>query len=241
MTRIYHATSIAVGDHFQLSETANHHLIHVLRASLHESIVLFNGQGGEYETIITQIDKRAVFVEVQNFNPIERESPLKIHLGQGISRGEKMDLTIQKAVELGVTEITPLITERCGVKLTHDRWEKRLEHWNKIIISACEQCGRNTLPKLYAPLSLDNWIGQCSYKTRIILHPVAHQTLAQLKLSQDIGLLSGPEGGFTEPEILLAEKYSFHPVRLGSRILRTETAALAMLAALQTSIGDFSL
>lgn len=241
MIRIYHQAPLKVGDLLPLTDTASHHLLTVLRIHQHEHLSLFNGQGGEFEAIVERIEKRTVWVTLKKFNPIERESTLPIHLGQSIARAEKMDWIIQKAVELGVTEITPLLTERCGVQLPLERWEKRLAHWHKVIVSACEQCGRNTLPILHDKTALPSWLTRHASACKIAIHPFATHTLSQLPPTRSVTLLIGPEGGFSDSEIIQIQKADFHLIRLGPRILRTETAPLAMIAALQTQYGDFSI
>ena len=151
ITRIYQPEPLAIGQAFALNPNASSHIVRVLRLRPGALITLFNGEGGEYSAALTAIEKHQAIVKIKEFFAIERESPLKIHLGQGISRGEKMDFTLQKAVELGVTKITPLFTEHGNVKLTDDRLEKRLNHWRSIVISACEQCGRNRIPEILMP------------------------------------------------------------------------------------------
>ena len=241
MTRIFHPAALESGKILALDERACHHLINALRAKTQDPVILFNGEGGEYHAVIVRIEKQTIWVELHDFNAVDRESPLHIHLGQGISRGEKMDFTIQKAVELGVTDITPLITERCGVQLSQERWKKRLEHWQKIIISACEQSGRNKLPQLHAVSSLPAWTQRASPSVKIVLHPLASHTLKQTSLASGVGidLLVGPEGGLSEAEVEFAVQQQFSKINLGPRVLRTETAALAMIASLQSLYGDF--
>ncbi len=171
----------------------------------------------------------------------ERESPLAIHLGLGISKGERMDFAIQKAVELGVTQITPLFSQHCVVKLDEKRINNRLRHWQAIIISACEQCGRNRLAQLYTPQDFTHWIDMDSPGTDLILAPQAHQVLAQIQPApQKLRLVIGPEGGFSDNEITAATSGSFTAIALGPRILRTETAVVAGLSALQTLWGDLN-
>ncbi len=143
--RIYQNIALQESDSIQLNDRAAHHILHVFRLSKNDPLILFNGQGGEFSAAISEYDKKNVQVDIKKFHALERESPLKIHLAQSISRGEKMDFTIQKAVELSIHTIIPIISERCGVKLSSEHWQKRMLHWQNIIISACEQCGRNTL------------------------------------------------------------------------------------------------
>lgn len=241
MTRIYQNCTLNIGEVIQLDSEASNHLINVLRLQAQAPLIVFNGLGGEFSAIISEIKKKNVLVHIENFYPIERESFLKIHLAQVVSRGEKMDLTIQKAVELGVHEITPIISERCEIKLSQERWLKRILHWQKIIISACEQCGRNTIPQLNSIMQFADYISQKSTAIRLILHHRATSSLSVLEHEslKNVDLLIGPEGGFTENEIAESESYHFTGIKLGPRILRTETAGIAVIAALQTKFGDF--
>lgn len=238
MRRIYEPTQFLVAKQYVLGSNTSHHLIHVLRADCGEIISLFNGYGGEFKAKIISMDKKRVSVLIQEFISREVVSPLKIHLGQGIARGEKMDLIIQKSVELGVAEITPLFTERCNVQLDAERTKKRLEHWQAVIISACEQSGRNDLPLLHPPLKLASWLAQLHTQTRFCLLP--HESTAPLcaMAEKEIALLIGPEGGFSPNEEKLATDYHCTSLNLGPRILRTETASLAAIAALQFCFGD---
>lgn len=238
--RIYQPTQLVSGETISLTPDAAHHLIKVLRLSTGEVIQVFNGEGGEYSATIASITKQQVSIQIGEYWARDVESPLQIHLGQAISRGEKMDYTIQKAVELGVTKITPLFTERCGVKLSQERWEKRLQHWRSIIISACEQCGRNRLPIITEPALMAEWVQQGSGGCKIILHPEATQNLKTITSVKNIILLVGPEGGFTTEEVSSATQHHFLGMTLGPRILRTETAALVAMAILQAKWGDIA-
>ncbi len=240
MTRIYQASQLTEHAIVTLDECASHHVARVLRAKVGEPVVLFNGQGGEYAGVITEINKKTVTVTLNEFLDREAESALDIWLAQGISRGEKMDYTIQKAVELGVKQIIPLYTERCNVKLDKDRSEKRLQHWQSIIISACEQSGRNHIPAIQGPQSLESWLPHVVADCCLVLSPYAAHSLKTepLLVSKPIILLIGPEGGLSDKEIQLAEQHHFRSVNLGPRILRTETAALAAISALQSLFGD---
>ncbi len=239
--RIYQASQLAENSILTLDEPASHHLARVLRASVGEEIVLFNGQGGEYLSVIKQIDKKTVSVEIKKYSPREAESALDIRLAQCISRGEKMDYTIQKAVELGVKRIIPLFSERCNVKLDKDRSEKRLQHWQSIIVSACEQSGRNQLPELDKPQALDAWLSKEKADYRFVLSPHAEEnSLKTLNMPRtaSIVLLIGPEGGLSDREVHQAIQSGFLPLCLGPRILRTETAAVVGITVLQSHWGD---
>lgn len=239
MTRIYQATSLTTNTSITLDEKASHHLARVLRASVGDELIIFNGEGGEYAAVITQMMKKHVQVEIQQFHAREVESPLQIHLAQGIARGEKMDFIVQKAVELGVTHIIPLITERCNVRLDNEREEKRLQHWQSVVISACEQSGRNRTPHISAPQLLPNWLLQVKTDYRFVLTPHVQTKLIKENMSHpSITLLIGPEGGLSEQEIQLATTHHFTPLNLGPRVLRTETATVAAVAVLQGIYGD---
>jgi len=240
--RIHCSQPLRVGAVEQLDSRGFNHL-KVLRLSPGQPLTLFDGQGGEYKAKLLELNRQGAKVEVLEFVAREAESQLKISLGQVISRGEKMDLTIQKAVELGVTSITPLFSERCGVKLEPARLEKKCEHWQGIISSACEQCARNQLPSLQPVTDLNSWLA-CQQGLCLVLSPYATRSLANLYETQpevkSVTLLIGPEGGLTQAELKTAQQHGFIEVKLGPRILRTETAGLAMLAILQAYWGDLA-
>ncbi len=240
MTRIYQARALQTGQAVQLDPLASHHIARVLRMTVAEPVTLFNGDGGEFAGVIRQIDKKHVTVEIQQFIDREVESPLNLVLAQGISRGEKMDFTIQKAVELGIKHIIPLLTERCNVKLDQARSEKRIQHWQSVIISACEQSGRNRIPTILAPQSFAHWLEQSADGYRFILSPHVEQKLPLLSLknAEPITIVIGPEGGMSESEIQSAMRKGFLPLNLGPRVLRTETAAIAAMTVMQCCLGD---
>ena len=238
-TRIYQDTALQSGELIQLDAHAANHIAKVLRLKPGTPLTVFNGQGGEYQATLHEIDKRRVSVEIGNHSTREVESPLSIHLAQAISRTDKMDFVIQKAVELGVTSITPLISVRCNVKLSTERWQKRLTHWNGIIISACEQSGRNTLPILNAPIKLTEYLPSLPDLRGVIATPEGNQSLKEIEGPiSGFKVLIGPEGGFCDDEIEQAKQFNFADLKMGPRILRTETAALAAITMLQTSFGD---
>ena len=241
ITRIFHDGELSTASQYSLSSEAANHLFRVLRMQTGQTLHLFNGLGGEYVAQISEISKKGVLVTTTEKLENECESPLAIHLGQGISRGEKMDLTIQKATELGVAEITPLLTERCGVKLNAERWEKKCQHWQKVAISACEQSGRNRIPVVHPPQPLAQWLAENSDALCLNLHPRAQYSIKTLPTPQHgVRLLIGPEGGLSPDEIELASQNHFEGIRLGPRVLRTETGALAAIAALQAQFGDLA-
>ncbi len=239
--RIYTPAALNSGATIELDENAFNHAVRVLRLKQSDSLILFNGQGGEYEAELTEVQKKLANASIGQFHDKVCESPLTIILGQCISRGEKMDYTIQKAVELGVTEIVPLFSERCGVKLNQERMEKRLRHWHSVIISACEQCGRNRIPTLHPAIALIEWQQQLNTSLKLVLNPTAADTLATLsKPANDVALLIGPEGGLSDSEIKSATEHGFNGIRLGPRILRTETAGLTALSIIQQLWGDLA-
>jgi len=237
--RIFTPSSLNSGATIELDENAFSHAVRVLRLKQGDNLILFNGEGGEFEAELADVRKKWASATIGQFHDKNCESPLPIILGQCISRGEKMDYTIQKAVELGVTEIVPLFSERCGVKLNQERMEKRLRHWHSVIISACEQCGRNHIPKLHEAMSLTDWQQQLDASLKLVLDPTASNTLATLnKPEKDVALLIGPEGGLSDNEIKAAIEHDFSGIRLGPRILRTETAGLTALSVIQQLWGD---
>jgi len=238
--RIHHPASLATGGHAELSEAAATHVARVLRLPVGAPLILFNGQGGEFEAVISTVDKHRVTIEIVAFHDKEREPPLQLWLAQGISRRERMDYTIQKAVELGVNRIIPLFTERCGVRLDGERLEKRVRHWQGVVIGACEQCGRNRLPQVDAPIPLAQWLAAPGEGLRLVLDPDADRSLAQLPApTGPVTLLIGPEGGLSDQELQWAAQSNYLGLRLGPRVLRTETAAVAALAAILGAWGDF--
>ncbi|MGR5364347.1 16S rRNA (uracil(1498)-N(3))-methyltransferase [Vibrio mediterranei] len=237
--RIYHPEPIHALGALALSEDAAGHVGRVLRMKEGQEVLLFDGTGHEFPATITQIGKKNVDVDILEKMSASIESPLDLHLGQVISRGDKMEFTIQKSVELGVNTITPLISERCGVKLDAKRFEKKLQQWQKIAISACEQCGRNTIPEIRPIMSLEQWCAEPSEALKLNLHPRAKYSVNTLpEPVTKVRLLIGPEGGLSAQEIEMTEQYQFEETLLGPRVLRTETAALTAITALQVRFGD---
>ena len=223
----------------QLPEPQSHYLGKVLRVQPGQWIQIFNGTGGCYEAEITSVQKRSVSVVPRQFIPDGPDTSIRINLAQGISRGRHMDYTIQKAVELGVNRIIPLITGFSNVHLSAERSESRLSHWRGVVIAACEQSGRNIIPELMAPLSFDDWLANMSGAPVILLHPDAAGSLSAITPQPaELTIVSGPEGGFSEDEVAMAKQKGCVAVKLGPRILRTETAAIAAISACQTLWGD---
>jgi 16S rRNA (uracil1498-N3)-methyltransferase len=239
VTRLFVNEPLTVGQALQLSEEATHHLVNVLRLNQGAKITLFNGMGGEYESYLINYQKKRGWVQIQNYHPIERESPLPLTLVQAVSRPDHMDYTIQKAVELGVKRIVPILTER-SVPIAKNKIGKREERWRKIIEQACAQCGRNQLPILHKVSPLSEWLATMIQGQRLILTPIGtQQWYDSLEQTCPITMLVGAEGGLTEQEIQQAERAGYLSVRLGPRILRTETAAIAMLVLCQAFGGDW--
>ena len=213
--------------------------LQVLRIATGETITLFDGVGGEFAAIVTAIGKRDATVTLAAFDPVEREAPLSITLVQALATADKMDLIVQKAVELGVTEIAPIATARATLKLDSDRARTRVQHWQAIAVAACEQCGRNRVPIVRAPQTLEQWLGMKQAGSSILLHPLAEKSLLGcVDATKPIALLIGPEGGFAEAEIARAVAHGVIPAKFGPRTLRTETAGLAAIAALAAVFGD---
>jgi 16S rRNA (uracil1498-N3)-methyltransferase len=238
--RIYLPQPLVSGNEVELDANALRHAVHVLRLKPGNPLILFNGLGGEYMAELTYVEKRRAKARVGAFQNINRESNLFTHLGLGISKAERMDFALQKAVELGVSEITPLFTEHCVVQLSDKRVTKKQEHWQAVIISACEQTGRNTIPVLNPSKNFVQWFATLPNTTKLILEPAANMTLSNVgHVSSGVTLAIGPEGGFSQAEVEGALKCGFQAVSLGTRILRTESAAIAGLAAIQALWGDF--
>mgnify|MGYP000034591991 CR=1 FL=1 len=223
---------------FTLPEAAHRHAVQVLRLRQGATITVFDGRGLEYEAILESVAKRESIAVLGAKVENRFESPLNITLLQGVSRGERMDYALQKAVELGVNKIVPVTSERCNVQLSHGRAEKRLAHWRGVMISACEQSGRSVLPELTEVMPLDEVILNNNAASCLVLDPLAKKGFSSLEKQQDVALLIGPEGGLSEQEIFMVTEQSFQAVNFGPRILRTETAAVAAIAVMQTLWGD---
>jgi 16S rRNA (uracil1498-N3)-methyltransferase len=239
LTRVYVDAPLASGMRVTLQGSAAGHLTRVLRLRVGEALTVFNGAGGEYAASIEHAHAGRVAVAIGELRAIERESPLTLTLAQGVSRGERMDLVVQKATELGASGLAPVLAERSVVRLTAQQAERRLNHWRAIAIAACEQSGRNRLPAIASPVPLKDFLRTSDGSMRLLLSPAAPATLADLpRLVSAITVLIGPEGGLAEAEQEAAVAAGFKPVRLGPRVLRTETAAITALALLQREFGD---
>ena len=238
--RIFVDLELREGGAVTLPDSAYHHLVVVLRRVRDDRVTLFNGRGGEYGVTIESLAKKSVTVRIREFRNVERESPLPITLAQAVSKGERMDYTIQKAVELGVTAIQPLVTDHVVVRLSAERWERKLEHWQSVVVSACEQSGRTRVPKIAPVLDLRDWLNALPPNTlKLVLAPgAAPAAKAPKRRDEPVLLLVGPEGGFSDMELALADLSGFVALSLGPRVLRTETAGMAALAMMQSLWGD---
>ena len=239
VTRIHVDKPLTPGTELRLPANAAHHLLRVLRCKTGDSVTLFNGDGFDYYATIKASGKNTAAAAIFDRGTVEPSPPVSIHLGLGISKGQRMDTAIQKAVELGVKEITPLNCTRSVVRLSPNKEETRRQHWQQIVISACEQSGRCRIPRVHSPQSLDTWkMNQKVYG--IVLDPLAENVISSLeKPAETLYLASGPEGGLADDEIDLLLKRGFQSIQLGPRVLRTETAPLAANAAIQAIWGDF--
>ncbi|MBW3197173.1 16S rRNA (uracil(1498)-N(3))-methyltransferase [Marinobacter nauticus] len=237
--RIFTDSPLAVGSQCQLDDNAANHVGRVLRMQAGQALLLFNGDGQDYRATITEAGKKHVQVAVTEAGKNETESPLRVVLAQTLSKGDRMDYAVQKAVEMGVSEIVPLTTERCDVKLKGDREDKRLRHWQQVAISAAEQCGRARVPEIQPVMTVQQWLEHArACDLRLVLHHRTERSLNTLEKPSSIALMIGPEGGLTAEEIALAEDNGFLPVALGPRVLRTETAPVAAIALCQWLWGD---
>lgn len=237
--RIFTAQALAGGSALSLEPEPSHHLARVLRMGVGDALVLFDGTGGEYPATITALGRKHVEVQTGEPRTGDNESPLHVHLGIALSRGDRMDWVVQKATELGVGAITPLFSEHTGVKLAGERAEKKIKHWRQVAVSACEQCGRNRLPDIHPPRPLDDWLASVQADRKFVLHHRATGSEeGEASTPASIALLVGPEGGLSDGEIAGAERAGFTALRLGPRVLRTETAPIAALAILQARWGD---
>jgi len=240
--RFYCPVSLPSAGLFELPPDAAHHANRVLRLRVNDPVQIFDGEGHACDAIIHSISGKHVDISISHSCPVQPPSPLHIVLAQAMSSSEKMDWVVQKATELGAAAVQPVQTQRSVARLTSERAEKRTEHWRGVVIAACEQSGRNELMQVHAPLDLSHWLaGQRNTPgSKFILLPDGAVALhAQEKPTGPVTLLIGPEGGFSHDEALMAKQAGFIPVLLGPRVLRTETAALAGISALQTLWGEF--
>ncbi len=237
--RLYTEQPLHLGEHIELEPRPAKHAAQVLRLGIGDALTLFNGDGHDYQAEIEESRRNLVRVRILSQEAPEPTPILTTTLAIGISRGERMDIALQKSVELGVNRIQPLFTVRTQVRLQGERLAKRIEHWRGVVMAACEQSGRRRLPELQPALRLDDWLAQAP-SNGILLHHAAAEPITALRAPNDqLSLLIGPEGGLTPDERAAAERQGFTPVRLGPRVLRTETAPLAALAVIQALWGDF--
>lgn len=241
LTRVHVTESLQVGKRIAVEGAAANHITRVLRLRAGEPLTLFNGSGAEYAATILEFHRDAVVVEVGREQTVNRESSLPLTLAQGISRGERMDWILQKATELGGSRIVPVFTERSVVRLDAKQAERKLQHWRAIAIAACEQCGRNMIPEIAHPTDLFEFVGNGvePHRTRLLLSPISDVSIDEVSVAAaGVTVLIGPEGGLTENEQEVALRSGFTSVRMGPRVLRTETAAIAALTILQHRFGD---
>ncbi|NRA24518.1 MAG: 16S rRNA (uracil(1498)-N(3))-methyltransferase [Oleispira sp.] len=237
--RIYTYEALKLNSRLDLDVQGSNHLIKVLRLKEKSELRLFNGDGCEYLAKITTANKKNAQVEIIEVLSTDPKISLPLHLGQVISKGDRMDFTVQKATELGITDITPLWSERCDVRLKGERLEKKMEHWKKVAISACEQSGRNHVPTIHPAMNYRDWALTVESETKLVLHPRDQKPLGDILAPKSVALLVGPEGGMTDEEVEACIQQGFTGLMLGPRVLRTETAALAALSLLQYLWGDF--
>jgi len=238
-TRVFVQAVLTIGEVARLEGEAAHHLGRVLKLRQGDIVQAFNGNGGYFESEIVGVEKRSMLIRPGRFINDDRESALDLTLAQGISRGRHMDYTIQKAVELGIRKIVPLVTEFSNVKLEADRARNRIDHWQKVIINACEQSGRSVFPRMTEPAALTEWVRTDTSSEKLVLHPDADRTISTIKAENPtITLLCGPEGGLSAAELDLARTRGYQVVSLGPRVLRTETAAVAAIVQCQSRWGD---
>jgi 16S rRNA (uracil1498-N3)-methyltransferase len=236
--RFFVDAPLRAGSVCTLPEDAAHHAVHVLRLRESDDITLFNGRGGEYPARIASIQRLRIAVDVLEHRAVERESPLRVTLVQGVSAGERMDSTVRKAVELGVAGLQPVLAERSVARPKGERAENRRAHWQKVVIAACEQCGRNRIPEVHPLLALADYRAT-GEAVKVLLSPLSEVPLSRIALKgNDFILAAGPEAGFTAEEEAAFAAAGFVPASLGPRVLRTETAAVAALAALSALRGD---
>ncbi len=237
-SRIHTPQPLASAKSIELTGPASHYLARVLRLSKGDTVTLFNGDGNDYSGKIVEIHSQGLLVSITGSKAPGNESPLKVTLVQAICRGERMDSALQKATELGVSCIQPLMSHRVGVRLDESRQAKRIRHWQGVVISACEQSGRAIVPEVNKPLSISDWISGAHESPRLVLHPFAQDKLSGLSITgNSLSILVGPEGGFTEEEIEQLRADGVVAVSLGPRVLRTETAGPAAIAVLQAITG----
>lgn len=238
--RFYQPGVLTIGTSVELDDAVVQHVSRALRMRPGEAIALFNGEGAEYQATLESVEKRRASAYIEGEQQASTESPLKVHIGQCISRGERMDYAVQKATETGMNAMTPLLSERCEVKLNTERQQKRQRHWQQIAISACEQAGRSLVPQIQDVDALTHWCQTVEADLKLVLHHHTAAPLAQQDVPGSVALLIGPEGGLTEAEVEQAIAAGFQPLALGPRVMRTETAPVAAQAILHYLWGDMA-
>jgi len=240
MTRLYLAQPLASGSIIALPEDALRHVVQVLRMEAGESLTVFNGEGGEYTATLATASRKGATLAIGAHDPVSREAPLAITIAQCVSKGDRMDYALQKSTELGACAFVPVLSSRGVVKLDGERWEKKVEHWRGVVVGAAEQSGRTRVPVVALPISLDTLLAKQHQGLKLILAPGSTTALSALPSTEAMTALIGPEGGFSPQELELADRHGWKRLALGPRILRTETAPVALLAVLHTLHGDFA-
>ena len=232
MPRFFIEADLTVNANIDLTETVFHHWCKVLRAQVGEKAIFFNGQGGEYQVTLIEVNKKSARVSVDSFNPDNRTLPFQVTIGQVMSKGDRMDYAIQKSTELGAHAFQLLTSERCEMRLKYDRDQKKIDHWQGIAVAACEQCGLNKVPQIIAPLALEEWLKQCDADLKLVMALTDGKVNFPSPMPQNVALLIGPEGGLSDAEIALAHQHGFISWTIGERVLRTETAPVVALGIL---------
>lgn len=235
--RVHSHSDLVVGQPAALDERSSHHLARVLRVKVGDAVTVFNGDGKNYYSRVSALSKTCVTVDLFSSEYPANESPLTTHLGLAVSKGDRFDWAIKKATELGVSSISPILSQRVDVRLSPDRWRKKQDHWQQIVISACEQSGRAVVPKVEAPTPLADWVTMTEADYKFCLHPGLKSVLPATT-PNSVALLIGPEGGLSDDEVAVATDYAFLGLNVGPRILRTETAPLVALSVIGTEWGD---
>jgi 16S rRNA (uracil1498-N3)-methyltransferase len=238
VTRLYLPQALTAGSTIQLPDTAVRHLVQVLRMQAGEALTVFNGEGGEYAATLSEVSRKAASLQLGALDAVSREAPVRITVAQCVSKGDRMDYALQKGTELGAAAFVPVLSARGVVKLDGERWEKKVDHWRGVVISAAEQSGRTAVPTVDTPIHLEDLLAAPRTGLRLMLAPGGTVTVSQLPPATEITALIGPEGGFTPQELALAGQQGWLSLGFGPRILRTETAPVALLAALLTRFGD---
>ena len=235
--RVYSSSPLTLGQVCALDEHASHHLAKVLRVKVSTQISVFNGDGQDYSGHIDAVSKQQVTVNITSVKSIHTESTLRTCLALAVSKGDRFDWAIKKATELGVTSIVPILSQRVDVRLSPERWLKKRAHWQQVVISACEQSGRAVIPEVFSPEPLDSWVAGVEADCKYLLDP-ALESEETSTTPESVAVLIGPEGGFTSEELRLASQFGFYALRLGPRVLRTETAPLVALSVIGARWGD---